>query len=204
MSWADWLAERARDQVRQALSADIDATRLADVQAELRPRFEATAGVRLSTTDLVVRAATLVALEHPALIAGPHAPIGPGIDVGLVVVAPDGRPAVMTIEEAHARPLVQLAGEREDARSRQTTPDGAGAALLVSNLGPYGVDHFVPGAAPSTAPVLGVGRIRGAVDGRLAMWVSLSVDARFVSMVTAAGALERLRALLERPSLLIA
>ena len=187
-----------------ALSVDVDATRLVHGLAELRPRYEASAGVRLSFTDLIVLAATLVALEQPGQLAGPHLPEGPGLDIGLVVVGPDGTPGVITLEEAPARTLVQLAGEREDAGKREVDPEGTGAALLVSNRGPYGIDHFVPGAGPSTAPILGASRVRPNPTGGSSLWVSPSVDARLWCMVIAAGAVGRLGQLLERPTLLAA
>jgi len=202
-AWGVWLGERAREQVRQVLSVDVDAERMMSVLHELRPRFESGAGVRLSVTDFVVRATTLMALENPELLAGLSTSNDEaGLDIGLVVQAEDGQPGVVTIEDAQSRTLVQLAGEREEARRRGAT-GLADEVLLVSNLGPYGVDHFIPGAGPSAAPIVGVGAVRSRSGRQVSAWVSLSVDARFVSLVTAGRSLARLRELLERPSLLI-
>lgn len=201
-AWGDWLVQRAESQVRQALASIVAAERLVITLEELRPRLELTAGVRLSLTDMVLRAATITALEHPEFVAGPHRREGPGIDIGLVTLDYEGRPGVVVIEDSHGRSVVELAGERAEAATRAPDPDGRGAALLVSNLGPHGIDQFIPGAGPTTAPILGLGRIRR-LQGGAEMWVSLSIDARYVRLPEAATALRRCCDLLERPSLLI-
>jgi pyruvate dehydrogenase E2 component (dihydrolipoyllysine-residue acetyltransferase) len=171
-----------------------------------------------SYNDLVVRAAALALREFPALNAsyadGKALRFG-RINVGIAVATEDAL-IVPTVFDAERKSLFEIAVESrrlaERARSRSLTAEElANGTFTVSNLGMFGVRRFHAVINHPQAAILSVGEVarRPVVgeDGQLAARrtgeVALSCDHRLVYGTEAARFLQRLRALLEHPTLLV-
>ena len=155
------------------------------------------------------------------------------VNVGLAVSLDEGL-IVPVVKDADKKSLKQIAAETADLSERAradalSVDEVTGASFTVTSLGMYGVDTFTPVVNPPQAAILGVGRIRevpgflarddsaqtggrpAASDGRgeqvvrrSVMDLSLSFDHRLLDGAPAAQFLGRVRALLERPSHLLA
>ena len=181
---AERLGESSREAVHVTLNRSVDATALTETLAAAHD-----AEVEVSLIDLLI-VATCEALEaHPSFNAtfedGEHqlveeVNVGVAVDLdgGLVTpVLPDvAGKCAETIAEGR-RNLVDRVRDGEF-----TSDDLAGGTFTVTNLGPFGVDHFDPVIDPPQVAILGVGRIRE--DGTLTL--SLSFDHRVVNGADAA------------------
>ena len=171
-----------------------------------------------SYNDLVVRAAALALQEFPAL----NGSYGDGkalrfgrINVGIAVATEDAL-IVPTVFDAERKSIVEIAVESrrlaERARTRSLTAEElADGTFTVSNLGMFGVRRFHAVINHPQAAILSVGEVAqraivaedGQLEARLTMEVALSCDHRVVYGAEAARFLQRLRAFLEHPTLLV-
>ncbi|MCX5426018.1 2-oxo acid dehydrogenase subunit E2 [Streptomyces sp. NBC_00078] len=115
------------------------------------------------------------------------------------------------VHDADPKPLTQIAREAhalaDNARAgRLALQDLSGGTFTISNLGPYGVDHFTAVINPPQAAILAVGGAQtqpGIRDGELAvgttMALTLSIDHRVLDGATAAAFLADLKTILEHP-----
>jgi pyruvate dehydrogenase E2 component (dihydrolipoamide acetyltransferase) len=171
-----------------------------------------------SYNDLVVRAAALALREFPALNAsyadGKALRFG-RINVG-IAVATDDALIVPTVFDADQKSVFEIAVESrrlaERARTRSLTAEElADGTFTVSNLGMFGVRRFHAVINHPQAAILSVGEVArrpvvgedGQLAARLTVEVALSCDHRVVYGAEAATFLQRLRALLEHPTLLV-
>jgi pyruvate dehydrogenase E2 component (dihydrolipoamide acetyltransferase) len=212
---AERMAESRSSIPEFTLEADIEMERAAALRDDLRA-----GGIEPvpSFNDLVVRAAALALEDFPAL----NASFGAGttrryerINVG-VAVATDDALVVPTIRDANRKSVLEIAAESRRlaaaARDRSLrAEDLADGTFTVSNLGMFGVRTFHAVINPPQAAILAVGEVarRAVVDGdelvaRTMMDVALSCDHRVVYGAEAARFLQRLRQLLEHPTLLLA
>jgi len=119
---------------------------------------------------------------------------------------------VPSVPEADRQSLAEIAALRRDlvarARAGKLTPDEmTRGTFSITNLGPYGVDHFTPLLNPPEAAILGVGQVAeravvrgGQVVPRLTLVLSLTFDHRVQDGAPAAQFLQTLRGLLENPT----
>lgn len=171
-----------------------------------------------SYNDLVVRAAAVALREFPALNAsyadGKALRFG-RINVGIAVATEDAL-IVPTVFDAERKSVFEIAVESrrlaERARARSLTAEElADGTFTVSNLGMFGVRRFHAVINHPQAAILSVGEVArrpvvgedGQLAARLTMEVALSCDHRVVYGAEAARFLQRLRALLEHPTLLV-
>ncbi len=216
---ADNVARSARTAPHVTLNLRADMTAAQKLRADLLPAVEAaTNGVRLSPTDIIVKAVAHALREHPhvnAHIENDTLTLFDEVHVGLAVsLGVDGL-IVPVIRDANSKGLADIARARHDlaarARSGKLGPnDLSGATFTVTNLGAYGIESFNPIIAPPQVAILGVGAIQDAVvavDGvpavRPLVGLSLSFDHRALDGVPAGAFLSRVRALLENPGLLL-
>jgi len=169
--------------------------------------------VRLTLTDLVVKAAADALARHPRLnVRWDRGSIRElrDVNIAFAVDTPRGL-MVPVIKNADAKTVVDISRERaslvEKARagrlSRQEVSDGS---ITVTNLGMYGVDRFQAIINPPQSAILAVGAVKDrpvGVDGRLALaptvFLTLSVDHRAANGVEAACFLQSLTELIENP-----
>ncbi len=197
------------------LHAEVNARRLLALRHELLPALEASAGIHLTITDILVRLVALALVKHPRAMAQ-YTPGGlrpaPAVNIGVAADTPNGL-VVPVIRDAAALGLAEIARKRseliERARAGKSLPsDFEAGVFTLTNLGTFRVDFFDAILNPPQAAVLAVGRIieRPFVeDGQLravpTAWLSLSVDHRVLDGAGAARFLDDVVALLEAPAL---
>ncbi len=189
------------------------ATEIDMTDAEIwRKNLAETDAIKLSVTDLFVKAAADALTQYPALNAsldGDTAVIvHDTVDIGLAVGTDDGL-VVPVIPNADQAFLTDLADERtqrvEEARQGKMRGD-ASATFTISNLGMYGITSFTAIVNPPEAAILAVGAAIARVVPigdtmtiavRQIAEVTLSADHRLVDGVVAAQFLQALKQNLE-------
>ncbi len=215
---ADRMYQSAHDTAHVTLVAEVDATEAVRLRSQLLPEWERSAGVRLTFTDLIVKACGKALREHPALNATQvreEIVLCREVNVGIAVALEDAL-MVPVLRNADAKPLQTIAAESrqlvERARRKALSLDDvSGGTFTVTNLGRFGIDVFTPIINPPETAILGVGRVaerpavyNGEVCKRSMMYLSLTFDHRLVDGAPAALFMQRLRELLEHPYLLLA
>jgi len=185
------------------------ATEIDMTDAEIwRKNLAETDAIKLSVTDLFVKAAADALTQYPALNAsldGDTAVIvHDTVDIGLAVGTDDGL-VVPVIPNADRAFLTDLADERdqrvEEARQGKMRGD-ASATFTISNLGMFGVTSFTAIVNPPEAAILAIGAAIARVVPigdtmtiavRQIAEVTLSADHRLVDGVVAAQFLQALK-----------
>ena len=160
----------------------------------------------VTQTDLLVRLAAATLARHPVVNGGRD-----DINVAVAVAVEDGQVAPV-IHGADQLDLRALAARRADLEERARSgglraPDLAGATFSVVDLGPHGVDAFLPILAEGLAGALGVGRVADRVvpverrpQVRPVLALTLSCDHRMVDAIRAARFLRDLTEAVEEPA----
>jgi pyruvate dehydrogenase E2 component (dihydrolipoamide acetyltransferase) len=185
---------------------------LVDELEALRSRL-ADAGVKVSVTDLVVKAVALAHTEVPEMnvIWTPEAVRSfASVDIAVAVATDRGllTPVLRGVEQMTVSALAEsaraLVGRARSGALRQHELEGG--TITVTNLGMFGVEEFTAIINPPQSAILAVGAARPeavAADGELAvrsvMHVVLAVDHRPVDGTVAARWLQVLVRLLEEP-----
>jgi pyruvate dehydrogenase E2 component (dihydrolipoyllysine-residue acetyltransferase) len=182
------------------VTRQVDAGALKAARDAMQPAIEKSHGVKVTYTDLIVRAAARTLKRHPRLNASwtdNNIVVHADINVALAMAVEN---AVVTgvIAQADAAAVADIAVRRRDLMQRATAgrlrpEDVAGGTFTISNLGMYDVDAFTAIIVPPQAAILAVGAVVDrvvAVDGRAAvrpmMNVTLSCDHRVVDGARAA------------------
>jgi pyruvate dehydrogenase E2 component (dihydrolipoamide acetyltransferase) len=179
----------------------------------------ATADVKISVNDIIVKAAAKALRKFPALNSSyalgadgqPGIMQHAAINVGVAVALDEGLMAPV-VKNADTLELSTIAAQIKDlaSRARAGTIKQAeleGATFQVSNLGMLDVLAFVSIITPPLAASLAVGAVRrvpvfrddGQVGAAEQMQVVLSVDHRVSDGATAARYLQELKRLLQSP-----
>jgi len=144
-------------------------------------------------------------------LAGAHIRLADSINIGLAVSVPAGL-IVPVIKDAHKKNVTQIARDTTElvekaASNKLLLTDLEDACITVSNLGPFGIESFVPIVVPGQCSILGVGCItdtclpdNGNIVIRKLMNMTLSVDHRITNGAYAAQFLDFVRKLLEDTS----
>ena len=176
------------------VTRQVDAGALKAARDAMQPAIEKSHGVKVTYTDLIVRAAARTLKRHPRLNASwtdNNIVVHTDINVALAMAVEN---AVVTgvIAQADAAAVADIAVRRRDLMQRATVgrlrpEDVAGGTFTISNLGMYDVDTFTAIIVPPQAAILAVGAVVDrvvAVDGRPTvrpmMNVTLSCDHRVV------------------------
>lgn len=173
-----------------------------------RKNLAETDAIKLSVTDLFVKAAADALTQYPALNAsldGETAVIvHDTVDIGLAVGTDDGLvvPVIPNADQAFLTDLADECTQRvEEARQGKLRGD-ASATFTISNLGMYGVTSFTAIVNPPEAAILAIGaaipRVVPIGDPmtiavRQIAEVTLSADHRLVDGVVAAQFLQALK-----------
>lgn len=208
------IAERMTQSKRMSphvtLFTEADLTEGARLRAEVSNEA---AGVKITYTDLVVRAVALALVRFPGLNSSfteQGIIFHPEVNVGVAVALEDGL-IVPVVRWADTKDLFALSTEikaltvKAKANALEAS-EVAGGTFTVSNLGTHGVDFFTPIINQPEAAILGVGRVadrpavvEGQVTVRKLMGISLSFDHRIVDGAQAAAFLQEVVGLLEHP-----
>ncbi len=179
---------------------------------------EADLGVRVSFTDIILKACAVVLARMPqinASIIGDEIVTWAGVNIGLAVALDDGL-IVPVIQDADQKSLVEIAHARLDlaARARAghlSREDLQGGTFTLSNFGSYGGDFETPLLNPPQSAILGIGAITdevvvrgGQIVIRPMMMLSMTFDHRLIDGAVAGAFRNELRALLEKPATMLA
>lgn len=174
-------------------------------------------GLRLTYTDIVIRAVAMALHRHPivnARIDGDDIVHPSEINIGLSVAVDDGL-IVPVVRRADTLYLHDIAKQTKSlataARTRSLTAEQVeGGTFTVTTLGAYGVESFTPIVNYPESAILGIGVLdtEAAFDGervfpRSVMRLSLSFDHRLIDGAPAADFLRDVVRLIEKPHLMI-
>jgi pyruvate dehydrogenase E2 component (dihydrolipoamide acetyltransferase) len=198
------------------LTTVVDVTDLASLRKQINDQA-ADAGIKISFNDMVVKAAALairkvpevnVSFNEDSLIRHKHVHIG-------IAVATDRGLIVPVIRDVDQKSLGTIASEAHDLAERANAgklqpPDYTGGTFTISNLGMFGIEHFTAVINPPEAAILAVGAIirepaehEGQIVLRDRMRLTLSVDHRALDGAVGSRYLQALKALLEKPMLVL-
>ncbi len=211
------MMESLQSTAQLTLTTDVDMEETVALRGEVGPELERREGVRVSFTDLIVRAAAVALREHPAINAqwdgGGVRRVGE-IHIGVAVALDEGL-VVPVVRGADQLTLAQISAAIRDlserARTNRLKPEEMqGGTFTVTNLGTYDVDAFTPVLNPPEAAILGVGRLHrkpvavgDRIEIRSTMVLSLTFDHRVIDGAPAAKFLQRVKNILEHPYLLL-
>jgi pyruvate dehydrogenase E2 component (dihydrolipoamide acetyltransferase) len=181
---------------------------------ELRESIQAqVADLKVTVTDMIVKAAALALVRHPAINAsfmGDRIRFYSQVHIGIAVALEDGLISPV-LRECDRKSLAQIARDAgsliERARSRKLKPEEyGGGTFTISNLGMFEIEEFTAIINPPEAAILAVGSIQPkpvVVDGQIRtghrMRMTLSCDHRAVDGATGAKFLQEVKRLLEHP-----
>ncbi|MDI3315198.1 MAG: dihydrolipoamide acetyltransferase family protein [Mycobacterium sp.] len=210
---AQRLAESARQAPHFYLTRVVHADALLALRSQVNTELAA-AGIKVSVTDLLVKACAQALSTHPEVNSSwdetrllRHR----RIHIGVAVAVADGL-VVPVLHDADRKTLSQLSREAhtlaERARNgRLSLEEISGATFTISNLGMYGVDQFTAVINPPQAAILAVGAATQSPivrDGRLTvgttMALTLAIDHRVLDGAAGAQFLADLATLLQHPT----
>jgi len=192
---------------------EVDMTAAKALHAQLVPSVQETHGIKLTITDLLVKAVGKALVKHPlcnAALIGDEIRLYGDRNVGVAVAAPSGL-VVPVIRKADTLGLVEISSLLKGLVQRcrdgkQTQEDIAGGTFTITNIGMFGVDSFDPIIVPPQSCILGVCRVAEkpvVIDGQIVirsmMNLSMSIDHRVLDGVPGAQFLLTLKGMLEAP-----
>ena len=211
---ADAVSQSAHSAVHVTLTSEVDMTEAVKFREQVMPLFEHKYGVKLTYTDIIVKAVALAILDNPIINSTLNSKginIHGEVNIGVAVAIESGL-IVPVIKSADSKAVNVISSEvkqlGEKARTTGLSPaDISGGTFTVTNLGAYGVDVFDPVITPGQCAILGVCRIvekpvviDGQVVVRSMMNLCLSFDHRIVDGAPAALYLKRVKEILEAPA----
>ncbi|MDO5740811.1 MAG: dihydrolipoamide acetyltransferase family protein [Ornithinimicrobium sp.] len=194
------------------LTVVVDVEPLMRFRAEVNEQL-AGDGVKVTVTDLLVRACAVVLRAHPEINAswgGDHIVRRGHVNIGIAVAIDDGLmvPVIRDADRKTAREIGAEARELGDrARAGRLTPDEfSGGTFTISNLGMFGISEFTAVINPPEAAILAVGASvetpvvkDGEVTVTTTMRLTLTVDHRVIDGATGANFLRDVVRVLEEP-----
>ncbi len=196
-----------------SVSVEVDARHLVALYENLRARIEQVAGVKLTYTDLLLKALSVGLAQTPEMNAlwENGAPQRLSEVTLAMAVATDRGVVAPVLKSVDTLPLEQLVQSRVKAtqkarESKLTFEDLEGASGTLSNLGMYRVDRFEGIITPGQTFILAVGQLKKrpwVVDNALTVTptliLNLSVDHRVVDGAMAAQFLGQVAEAIENP-----
>jgi pyruvate dehydrogenase E2 component (dihydrolipoamide acetyltransferase) len=210
---AQRMAQSAYTAPHVTLTTEVDMTKVKELRTSLLPVVEKQTGLRLSFTDILIKATGTALGRHPEVnvsIEGDEIVQHSDVHIALAVAVPDGL-MVPVIKDVLGKGLAELTKDAKDigkrARENKLLPDQLkGSTFTISNLGMFAIDAFTPIINQPESAILGVGRIQdkpvavnGALEIRPMMTLSLSFDHRAMDGAPAAAFLTELKQVLENP-----
>ena len=174
--------------------------------------------IKVSYTDLLVKFVAKALTEFPLLncsVADNKITYKHYVNMG-VAVALDNGLLVPNIPDADKKSLTEISAEVKElarhAREGKLPPERLqGGTFTITNLGMYGIESFTPIINQPEVAILGVNTMEDKVvvrNGEMVirpiMNLSLTADHRVVDGSVAAQFLQRVKALLENPALMLA
>jgi pyruvate dehydrogenase E2 component (dihydrolipoamide acetyltransferase) len=197
---------------------EADATKLIELRESLKSSAEKR-GQKLTYLPFVIKATLIALKEYPIFNATLDEASREIVykryyNIGLATSTPDGL-LVSVVRQADRYTTFELAAEiarlSEGARKRSLTPaELSGSTFTITNFGSYGSAVGTPIINPPEVAILGVGRVQEKVvplNGqpvvRSVLPFCLSFDHRVIDGADSGDFMNRLKALLENPALLL-
>jgi pyruvate dehydrogenase E2 component (dihydrolipoamide acetyltransferase) len=214
---AERMAHSSRTVAPVTLTTEANATVLVRLREQAVAERGSPDGVP-GITDLLIKVVALALTEHPALnaeltdagivqLSAIHIAIA--VDTAQGLLAPVVHNADTRSVESIAQESARLIGAARSHTTRQA--DLTGATFTITNLGMYDVDAFTPIVNLPQCAILGIGRIvakpvvvdesTDQVAVQRMLTLSLTFDHRLVDGAPAARFLQRIKHLVERPTL---
>lgn len=199
------------------LTTEVDMSGSMEMRKALLPVIEKKTGLRVSYTEIIMKAVSHALVLHPkvnASLQGEYIVSNPNVNIGLAVAVPNGL-VVPVIKQTEEKGLADLTAACKEfaklARDGKLLPAHmSGGTFTISNLGMYPIDVFTPIINQPETAILGVGRIhekpvgvQGKIELRPMMTLSLSFDHRVIDGAPAAEFLQTVKDALENPYQLI-
>ncbi|NWG02254.1 MAG: 2-oxo acid dehydrogenase subunit E2 [Syntrophaceae bacterium] len=199
------------------LSLEVDMTACLLLREQLKEEVEKRTQVRLTLTDLLVRMVASAIKDHPIInsrVEGDRIHLLDEINIGVAIAIENGL-IVPVVHHADRKSLTEIAITMRDLTQKAregklSLEDVEGGTFTLSNMGMLGIDKLNPIINPPECSILGVGRtiekpivMGGEIKIRPMAWFSLSSDHRIVDGATASPFLNRIKMLIENPSLLL-
>ena len=199
------------------LTVEVDALEIQKARQQLLPVIEGKTGVRLTLTDLIIKAAAKALERNPAIncsYADGSMKLLKRIDIGLVTSV-EGGLMVPVIRDANKKSLAEIAQARAELvqKAREKTlskEEMTGSTFTISNMGMYDIDQFSAIIQPPEAAILAVGSVmekvvarRGEMVIRPIMNLTLSIDHRVLDGALGAQFLQTVKNYIEDPVNLI-
>lgn len=191
------------------VTQDIHMNRAEQIRRELKMH-----GVRVSLTEIIIKASALALLKFPKVnssLKDEGIISHQEINIGLMAKVTDGL-LVPVVKGCQALSLPEISDKTRKLLERVrngtiTQPEISGGTFSISNLGMYDVSEFTAIILPPQVAILAVGTVRDVLKGGGAGWpsverymkVTLSADHRVLDGVDAAAFLKELKRILENP-----
>lgn len=210
---ADRMAESFRTAPHVTVDMEVDMSQA----AAFRKALNEVAPEKVSFTDIIVKIVARALEDFPvvnASLQGEEIVYNGQVNVGVAVALEDGL-IVPVVKNANKLGIAAISQQVKElaakAREGKLSPDEyKGGTFTISNLGMFGVDSFTPIINPPESAILGVNRIQkkpvvvnDEIVVRPMMNLSLSFDHRLIDGAVAAQFLQRVKALLENPALVL-
>ncbi len=200
------------------LSVTVDGGPLMELRKELNAMAEKGGGEKLTINDFILLAAARAAAEVPKINAafdGEAIIEYAEVNLAVAVAIEDGL-ITPVIRKANLLSLREISAQMKElaakARDKKLKPEEyQGGTITLSSLGGFGIEDFLPIINPPQSFILGIGAITKqpvvtehdlvTVGHRLV--VSASGDHRVIDGAVAAGYMNALRRLIEKPALLL-
>jgi len=210
------MAESTRTVPHFFLTTTVDATEMASLRKQINEQM-ADDGIKITFNDMVVKGVALAIRKVPEVnvsFAEDSVLKHKRVHIGVAVATERGL-IVPVVRDVDQKSIGQVARETRDLAERANSgrlqpPDYTGGTFTVSNLGMFGVEQFNAVINPPEAAILAVGAITrepterdGQIVVRDHMKLTLSVDHRALDGAIGARYLQALKAILEKPMLLL-
>ena len=198
---------------------DADVTKLVNWRNNVKDKFLAAEGQKLTLTPIFIDAAARALYEFPMInisVEGNNIVKRKNINIGMATALPDGNLIVPVIKNANEKNLTGLAKSVNDladrARNNKLKPDEiTGGTFTITNFGSYNNLAGTPIINQPQVAILGTGAVRktpavietpdgDAIAIRHIMILSLSYDHRIIDGALAGRFLKRIKEILENYS----
>lgn len=215
---ADNLEKSARTVIPVTLTVAVDMTEASKLREQIKPVYEQRYGVKLSFTDIIVKAAAKAIEDYPIVnssLTGSEIKVHDSVNMNVAVAVPDGLLAPV-VKDANLKPMwaisAEIRGFAEKGRAGKLGGDDLqGGTFTLTNLGAFGIEHFNAIINPPQCAILAVCAIKqqpvvvnGEVLVRPMMNLCLTFDHRITDGAPAAQYVARVKELLEQPYLMLA
>lgn len=210
------VAMSAQTSPHVTLVAEVDMSECVKFRKQILDDIEKNYGVRISFTDIIVKAAARAIYDKPIVnssLQDAKIVVHDRVNMG-IATAIEGGLVVPVVKDVQSKSIPQISKEIKELVARARTgqaggDDFRGGTFTITNLGAYGVQSFNPIITPGQSAILGVCAIvekpvvvKGEIAVRSMMNLCLSFDHRVMDGAPAAEYLARLKTILESPYLI--